>query len=129
MKIRRRDFIHRLAVMLTGAALPGRGFAAHKAAPASLPMRGWLGYLDDPSGARHLGTMCLRDGAVEQSPVALEAKLETTLGRPPNSMVEARWRFRMVVEREFAARNWLQVEGWWLSRTEARLYALASLAH
>jgi hypothetical protein len=126
--MKRREFIRRLVILWAGAILPGRSFAARKATPATASMRGWLALLGKQSGARHLGAACLRDGVVEQSPVALEAELEAALGRPPHSMVKARRRLRAVVEREFAARDWLQVEGWWLSRTEARLYALASLA-
>jgi len=129
MNIRRRDFIRWLAVWLTGAALPVRGFATLEAAPATLPIRNWVNCLDDPSGALHLGAACLRDGTVEQSLAALEMKLEASLGRPPRSMIQARRRLGAVVEREFSDRDWLQVEGWWLSRTEARLYALASLSH
>jgi len=129
MNIRRRDFIRWLAVWLTGAALPVRGFAAHKTAPTPASIRDWLKCVDDGTGALLLGAACLRDCAVEQSLAALEAKLEASLGPPPRSVNQARRRLGAVVEREFSDRDWLQVEGWWLSRTEARLYALASLSH
>lgn len=126
MRPGRRTFLRTVVTGWLIALLPGRALKA-AASDRKASAAHWLACLPATPGARHLGASCLQQGLLEPSPETLAAKIETALGKPPRTLCAARRRLATVVGDEFARREWLRVDGWWLSRTEARLYALAAL--
>jgi hypothetical protein len=98
-------------------------------APAG-PERALLAVLGNRHRAAAIGRACLRAlPAAERSADAIAGALctEVALDRAlPAAIIRRRVNER--VRRDFAAGAVVAVDGWFLSLTEARLYALAALA-
>lgn len=74
--------------------------------------------------AAEIGRAALRAGVVETD----EWSLRLRLGFDPAEPVAIDRSWRDAIRRDFAAGETVHVEGWILSRTEARLCALAALS-
>ena len=121
----RRRFIAGLVAAL--ASLFGAGFIRTLGAKGPVgPSDALLALFDDPRSAKAIGAAFLRTLAPsERSPKQLAAAIfaaddfaSPDLGR----------RIGDRVRRDFAQGAMVQVDGWFLSVTEARLYALAATA-
>jgi len=84
----------------------------------------------DLTSARVVGAACLEIPRLERSVPELVRALERSLGGESayrGSPREMRTRVSELVRKDFAALDIVDVQGWVLSRNEARLYALAAL--
>lgn len=118
-----------LALLLGLAAGPALGGASRLALPA------WLQRLHgDPLAAARLGAAYLAAHPDEAAPGVLLRAIEAALGGPVDPAtaggVDAAAlaaRLEAVVRADYRRGDAVSVNGWVLSRTEARLYALAAL--
>ena len=127
--VSRRDFL--AASVLSAAAWPGDTLLY-------LPDRGEGGLasgvlaalFSDPNRAGVIGTACLRAlPVIEASPDALARQIaaDNFLGAGQcRSPAEVRGLLVGRIRRDFAKGEILSIDGWMLSATEARLYALAA---
>lgn len=124
----------RSAVRALGAAGVTLALAPHVVPPGGdAPLAGWLrSMIADLESARRVGQAYLAKAPAEADRQRLLAGLfprldpgEARLGDGPAS-----WRdsFSTRCRRDFAEGQTVQIEGWVLSLTEARLCALAALA-
>lgn len=122
----RRTFVASAAMALAalglpdGERVPGRGGAAD----GGLLSAAW----SNPGGARSIGRDYLAQAPEEADPERLNALLfeeETSSSLAPDDL---RARVQRLRTRDFEAGDTVFVRGWILSRTEARLCALAALA-
>jgi hypothetical protein len=126
----RRRFIAGLVAVLAslyGAAFPrlwgGKG-------PVD-PSDALLALLDDPPSAKTIGTACLSTLAPsERTPGQLIAAICARAALVPDDLASPDLGRRISdrVRRDFAQGAVVQVDGWFLSVTEARLYALTAAA-
>lgn len=129
----RRDLVASLAAMIAGLLLPGASAADQTA--DDWPS-GWLdAVVPDLAAAGRLGRAYLAAHPDEREPRRLVVELLGSLGlskerHAVDSVPAARWstRAREVVTEDYLAGRVVPVDGWVLSVTEARLYALAALA-
>jgi hypothetical protein len=133
MTVDRRFSRRRLfAAMLAGAMLlvPGRfrwAAAAGEAADGKLARRMLAAVLGDPRRAHSIGRACLKalpetESSADSLMLALDADRMRAL-----SASALRSLARTQVRRDFAEGAVISVEGWVLSATEVRIYALAAL--
>jgi hypothetical protein len=126
---RRRLLIAALAG-LVAAGLGGCGAAMRNADPAALAVDWPAAMVGDRDGARRFGAAYLRDFPAERDPATLLAALASALrrhdmdGQPFSQALLLR-----TVSGEYRRGEIVKVDGWLLSRSEARLYAAASLLH
>jgi hypothetical protein len=128
---RRRDLIRAATLTLLGG-LSSACSRVVMSEPADLP--DWLtGVINDPGAAADLGRAYLAETPDEQRFEQLLARivdaLVPRLGVPPASVAPAQVAdtLRAVVRDEFAQAQVVNVDGWLLSVTEARLYAAVAL--
>lgn len=129
----RRDVLASLAVMVAGLWLPG-GPAADLASGGEGD--GWLSVcMPDMAAAGRLGRAYLAAHPAELDPRRLVAELRESLqlgaggeAIDTDAAAELIIRVREVVTQDYLAGRVVPVDGWVLSLTEARLYALAALA-
>lgn len=130
----RREFLLTALAGLAGCRWPGGAVPSAPAASAALSI--WLqGGTGDPAAAARIGRLYLARYPGEQDRDRLIAELEADLAqRPgvsePDGISDARLLERLFarVRAEYAHAGVVDLEGWVLSRSEARLYALVALA-
>lgn len=95
--------------------------AAHPRAESAA--RRWLAAWSHPHSAREIGRVYLVEHPTEADPTLLCHYLESVCVQPGRGRTD--WSF--VIRDDFARGNTVLVGGWVLSRTEARLCALAEM--
>jgi hypothetical protein len=129
-KMPRRRFIAGLAASL--ASLCGAAFIRTWGGKGPVdPSGALLALLDDPPSAKVIGAAFLRTLAPsERSPEQLVAAICAGAALVPDDLASPDLGRRIGdrVRRDFAQVAMVQVDGWFLSVTEARLYALAAAA-
>lgn len=120
----RRTFVVSAAMALAVLALPDGRRGPGGAADGGLLSAAW----SNPGGAQSIGRDYLAQAPEEADPERLNALLfeeETSSSLAPDDL---RARVQRLRTRDFEAGDTVFVRGWLLSRTEARLCALAALA-
>lgn len=87
-----------------------------------------LGALPNRAAAATLGRAYLAASPAEADPGRLLSLLEATLGSDASDEAALLARIDRQLRSEYIRGDLVDVDGWLLSRTEARLYALAALA-
>jgi hypothetical protein len=131
MTVTRRSIVVAL-VQAGGLALTlgRRPAVAATVSPAADPAVAKLRSLvTDPAGARCIGQMYLRQAPAEQDPTHLASLLLSSLQLSSHDALRLRRRalarlFSVGVRADFAAGRTVVLDGWMLSRTEARVCAL-----
>ena len=128
---RRREFLSRLAAWGCLAVLPAPAFA--RAAVPEEAAR-WMPAVDRSAAARAVGRRCIDAGAAEDTPSVLAGRLLEAVDRHggtaeamPATPESLRAALDRVLRAEFRGGDVVRVDGWVLSRTEARAYALAAV--
>lgn len=126
-EVTRRRFLA-LAASLAGTALPASSVAASAFGPTALALAA-----NSARSARAVGRAYLAATPNERAADALVERLTARLpaGRASlasDSDVELRAQLHRAIEQDFAAERTVQLDGWLLSQTEARLCALTALA-
>jgi hypothetical protein len=120
----RRRFILALGVGGGVGALAGAwGVGLHRASVVD-QLRSLL---LDVEGAREIGLVYLSKVPEERDPDALGALITEGINWPVLSGGDARQLLDARIRRDFASEEVVRLHGWILSRTEARLCALAAL--
>ena len=100
--------------------------ALFAASPGAERERALLASLNDPAKARALGRAYLRTlPTAERSTRRLAGAVYEALGAMPTDPTA---KLRVQVRREFAEGSVITVDGWCLSLTEVRIYAIAALS-
>ena len=119
----RRAFLRAIA---WGALLPLTGAAGARGEESSAFEAALLALLSDPSGAARIGRVYLAGQPEEARRELLARRLCDALGEGPRSTL--RERMARCARRDFTRGDTVQLSGWLVSRSEARLCALAALA-
>lgn len=130
---RRRFVMSVLLGLLVGGGLAGCGTrsAGSGAAARSVAELSWL--VDDRGAARRFGTAYLHDFPGERDVQRLADELNAALSLQPGAAWDTRDPLQLLermdarVRDEYRRGEIVRVAGWLLSRSEARLYALATL--
>ena len=132
MKPGRGAMSRRSAAAVLAAAIAWPRGAVAQAGPMSMQaiMRILAAIVSEPGTALTIGQLCLNSlDAAERNPNVLAKEIAQDSGcLDLRSEQDIRRRISSHVRHEFAQGIVLNVDGWILSRTEARLYALAALA-
>jgi hypothetical protein len=111
-----------------GAFLAAAALWPQAAMAPGLPQLLLYAALDEPGRACALGAACLRSLPPGQSEQQLaHAILQVVGGAATGTRQEFKRRLASLVAEDFAQGATVEADGWLLSRTEARLYALAAL--
>jgi hypothetical protein len=94
----------------------------------SSPAERWLGGSRSIESAAAVGREYLRAAPHDRVRARLVAELDTVIGSGSPSDAEIRRRVSARIREDYAAGDTVRVRGWILSRTEARLCALAALS-
>jgi hypothetical protein len=123
-ELTRRDLILSLLGLAAGGVLGVRDLRGETRCPAAL-----VAVLRDRASAIALGREYLAGRPEEADLARLARALETALALPAGdpSPAELRERLAARVRADFEQEEIVVVGGWWLSRTEARVAALAAL--
>ncbi len=127
MKIDRRQLLDLSGSLLLAATFGGAWRAAQAAAPSggSLPA-----LFSDRAAAARLGALYLATHRDEAARETLVARIAAAIqaAKPgfdvSTARGELRQAVRMAIAADFAAARMVDVDGWLLAQTEARLYAL-----
>lgn len=135
LMISRRAFLRTTALLGAGAlGWSGvvKGLLRTRPQTAADPVSSGVASLfSDPARARAVGMEYLRTVAVESDPPRLRRLIMTRLGlaeRPLPPPERLRAEIARGIREDFAAGQTVQVAGWILSRTEARVCALVALS-
>ena len=123
----RRRFLAAALALAAGGLLP----ATLQAAGADVTAR-LTSALSDPTSASRLGRAYLAAHPEEADSEALAQRLEQALearGAPAGDRDELIAGLNVLVQDEYVTAPLVSVDGWLLAQSEARLYALAALAH
>jgi hypothetical protein len=131
-KIGRRRAVQTLGIAgLTLALGPGAGHAGALSGGAHVPLDGWLkSMIADLESARRVGQVYLQKAPDEADRGRLLTRLFPELAPARHAKSPAAWRqsYAAKCRQDFADGHTVRLDGWVLSRTEARLCALAALA-
>ena len=126
----RRRFLGTAASLGGLAVLSSFGWDL-KVGSTPLPLRAaLLGIVRDTEGARLIGREYLKVNPEESNPDKLVALMTHTGPFAPGTLVDAREARNFLQQRireDFRFRRTVELQGWVLSRTEARLCSLAAL--
>jgi len=123
----RRSFLAGLAVLVLTVVRPDRWRFGENADPGSVLLRHF--FRRDLQAAAHVGRRYLENTPSERSEQRLwERVLDTPPGDSAASIQQITDRARVRRELDFREGDLVAIDGWLLSRTEARLCALAALA-
>ena len=131
-RARRRFLIASLAALLAGTGPFGHCLGSQKREPPAEPPW-WLRMAGDRDAVLRFGDAYLRSHPEENALETLVAKIEEAMATDGDFETaqtrEAAYAvtFERQVRRDYQAGAVVSVESWFLSRTEARLYAAAAL--
>lgn len=118
-----------LLAVLAGALAAEGCRAAEDGAAGSLPLPPWLASLAlDPAAAARLGRAYLATRAEENDPQLLLDALERAVASRGGAVNADFAALDRAVRADYAEGHFVQVEGWILSTTEARLYGFIALS-
>ena len=118
-QVNRRTFLLLIVGAGAGATAAWRLFEANGDSPNAAV----AGFFDDPAAARRVGEAYLERFPAEAGEVRLKRLLGFGDGQP---LAVEQARVREAVRRDYEESRLTLVEGWYLSRTEARLCALST---
>jgi hypothetical protein len=110
------------------ALIPLGALASASGRPQASAAERWLAQLRTPASAAVVGREYLRSAPRESTRERLRADLDAAIGTDALSDAEIRRRVSARVRQDYAAGDTVRLRGWILSRTEARLCALAALS-